>query len=701
MKKLTLLSMLPVAALLSVIFVLLLYKYLHIAKLPSVKSLEFTGQRWYEQSFPMNLSDHTQLFPHDTEVHYRLKPSVQRLLPSGSCSCEGRNALQLEKWFSPSEVEGTRQRRWKEMQEFLQRQDPVLKKILVARPNSPLSYPTQGLQVPPTKTILIPGLSLYADKRDIYTVTLSAKLGVLDTVAEVGEVTLEGLGESRLSLSSPHLENLNLQLRTVTYTNTVYQPGTSEMVQLESGKHRADIPIVVAHQTLPRLYDPGSGGGISQHPPGDGVRVEVPLTAGAAAARCLHSCSRQQLSLRSRTHPYIPLLIIRDLSCVSLSSRQAGACWPINQPLSPVSLATPSVTTCTTGRTRLHLLRPLTTGGLSVQPSCCTCATVFPQLLWVNCAHCVFHSSTLVTAIKTRFIMLTFQIYNQGWDLQIIFSGLADGKISNLVTVVTKTFLRYDKLKGLIASIRRFYPDITIIVADDSEHIEMLHEPGVEQYIMPYGKGWFAGRNLAISQVMTKYLLWVDDDFLFSENTKLERMVEVLEKSSLDVVRLLRLTVMCEGSQGQMNATLVMIVFFYCVGKVGGVVSQNAFQHVFKVVPGDSDGDCLYRTMSTYRRLDGFPTCSLVDMVVNFFLARTENMRSVSFDPQFSRIGHPEFFIDGLGKLRVGTCRDISIDHAPKKGNMAQYNRYRHAKEARSRTMRALFFKNHLMCYRT
>uniref|UniRef100_S4RUY9 Glycosyltransferase 2-like domain-containing protein n=1 Tax=Petromyzon marinus TaxID=7757 RepID=S4RUY9_PETMA len=414
-------------------------------------------------------------------------------------------ALQLEKWFSPSEVEGTRQRRWKEMQEFLQRQDPVLKKILVARPNSPLSYPTQGLQVPPTKTILIPGLSLYADKRDIYTVTLSAKLGVLDTVAEVGEVTLEGLGESRLSLSSPHLENLNLQLRTVTYTNTVYQPGTSEMVQLESGKHRADIPIVVAHQTLPRLYDPGS--------------------------------------------------------------------------------------------------------------------------------------------------------------------GLADGKISNLVTVVTKTFLRYDKLKGLIASIRKFYPDITIIVADDSEHIEMLHEPGVEQYIMPYGKGWFAGRNLAISQVMTKYLLWVDDDFLFSENTKLERMVEVLEKSSLDVV--------------------------------GGVVSQNAFQHVFKVVPGDSDGDCLYRTMSTYRRLDGFPTCSLVDMVVNFFLARTENMRSVSFDPQFSRIGHPEFFIDGLGKLRVGTCRDISIDHAPKKGNMAQYNRYRHAKEARSRTMRALFFKNHLMCYRT
>ncbi|CAM9282947.1 unnamed protein product [Lampetra planeri] len=503
MKKFTLLSMLAVVALLSVIFFSTpsVYKYLHLAKLLSVKSPEFTGQRWYEQAFSMNLSDYAQLFPNDTQVHYRLKPSVQRLLSVGSCSCEGQNAIELEKWFSPSEVEGTRRRRQKEMQEFLQRQDPLLKKVLVAHPNSPLSYPTQGLQVPPMQTILIPGLGLYADKRDIYQVTLSAKLGVLDTVAEVGEVTVEWLGKSRLSLSSPHLESLNLQLRTVTYTNTVYQPGTSEMVQLESGKHRAEIPIIVAHQNLPWLYDPGP-----------------------------------------------------------------------------------------------------------------------------------------------------------------------DGKISNLVTVVTKTFLRYDKLRKLIASIRRFYPDITIIVADDSEHVEMLREPGVEQYIMPFAKGWFAGRNLAISQVMTKYLLWVDDDFLFSENTKLERMVEVLEKTSLDLV--------------------------------GGVVGKNAFQHKLTVVPGGSDGDCLYRHSGSYHKLDGFPSCTLVDVVVNFFLARTENMRRVSFDPQFSRIGHTEFFIDGLGQLRVGTCSDISIDHAPRQGNTGQYKRYRHAKEARSRTIRALFFKNHLVCYK-
>ena len=32
-------------------------------------------------------------------------------------------------------------------------------------------------------------------------------------------------------------------------------------------------------------------------------------------------------------------------------------------------------------------------------------------------------------------------------------------------------------------------------------------------------------------------MLWVDDDFLFTESTKLEKMVDILEKTTLDLVR--------------------------------------------------------------------------------------------------------------------------------------------------------------------
>ncbi|RMC22579.1 hypothetical protein DUI87_00417 [Hirundo rustica rustica] len=68
--------------------------------------------------------------------------------------------------------------------------------------------------------------------------------------------------------------------------------------------------------------------------------------------------------------------------------------------------------------------------------------------------------------------------------------------ISALVTVATKTFLRYDKLRGLIASIRRFYPSVTIVVADDSQRPEPLSGPHLEHYLMPFGKVGGAVREI-------------------------------------------------------------------------------------------------------------------------------------------------------------------------------------------------------------
>ena len=57
--------------------------------------------------------------------------------------------------------------------------------------------------------------------------------------------------------------------------------------------------------------------------------------------------------------------------------------------------------------------------------------------------------------------------------------------------------------------------------------------------ILSLPQGWFAGRTLAVSQVTTKYFLWVDDDFLFTEKTKIEDLVEVMEATpELDVVRI-------------------------------------------------------------------------------------------------------------------------------------------------------------------
>lgn len=64
----------------------------------------------------------------------------------------------------------------------------------------------------------------------------------------------------------------------------------------------------------------------------------------------------------------------------------------------------------------------------------------------------------------------------------------AQYNISALVTIATKTFLRYNRLRALIASIRRFYPTVTVIIADDSDKPEIISGPHIEHYLMPFGK---------------------------------------------------------------------------------------------------------------------------------------------------------------------------------------------------------------------
>uniref|UniRef100_A0A8K9Y203 Glycosyltransferase 2-like domain-containing protein n=1 Tax=Oncorhynchus mykiss TaxID=8022 RepID=A0A8K9Y203_ONCMY len=244
--------------------------------------------------------------------------------------------------------------------------------------------------------------------------------------------------------------------------------------------------------------------------------------------------------------------------------------------------------------------------------------------------------------------------------------------INDRVTIVTKTFLRYTELQVLISSIRTYYKDIKIIIADDSLEPQKVNGSNIEQYIMPPAQGWFAGRNLAVSQVTTKYFLWVDDDFLFTDKTKIENLVEVMEATpELDVVG----------------------------GSVAGH-GQFYFSLVYEEGNGE-DGGCLNRKGAVkYQPVPGFPTCSFTSGVVNLFLGRTDAVRKVGFDPRLKRVAHSEFFMDGLGSLLVASCSHVSIGHQPKIAN-AKYSSFRRQKSKDLEDKLAHhFFKNHLKCIR-
>ncbi|XP_034568207.1 beta-1,4 N-acetylgalactosaminyltransferase 2-like [Notolabrus celidotus] len=244
--------------------------------------------------------------------------------------------------------------------------------------------------------------------------------------------------------------------------------------------------------------------------------------------------------------------------------------------------------------------------------------------------------------------------------------------ISSHVTITTKTFLRYSNLDVLIKSIRSFYSKIPIIIADDSFDPEKITGENIQHYIMPPAQGWFAGRNLAISQVTTKYLLWVDDDFVFTEKTKIEELVNIMEGvPELDVL--------------------------------GGSVEGKQFYFTLVYDEGqEMDGGCLLRKSNRrFLQLPGYPHCSLTSGVVNFFLARTDAVQRVGFDPKLQRVAHSEFFMDGLGSLMVASCNHVAIGHQPRSSNKdnARYQHYRKPGKEDERFKEKLhFFKNHLKC---
>ncbi|XP_061592143.1 beta-1,4 N-acetylgalactosaminyltransferase 1a [Cololabis saira] len=467
------------------------------------------------------------------DIPYHIKEEVASRLAQNTCVCladeetfhvpfsdllfprVGANNLAHAFLQNNPHSEKIKNHRAQEYNSFQRRSYSPADVLIVAEANSPLQYPTQGVKVQPLRTIIIPGLGLKQKKRSEYMVYLNATLGTFDVAATVDKVSIKGLREKKMTLSSPQLTALNRQLQFVTYTSTVFHPRTADSIQFGTEGYKSFFTIKVEQKKIPKLYNSG---------------------------------------------------------------------------------------------------------------------------------------------------------YSDEYN------------ITALVTIATKTFLRYNKLEDLIKSIRQYYPNVTIVIADDNEHPQRVTGPRIEHYIMPYGKGWFAGRNLAVSQVATKYVLWVDDDFIFTSNTKLEKMVDILERTTLDLVG----------------------------GAVREVTGYTAtYRHTLSVEEGGEDGDCLHIRRGYHHVIEGFPNCVVADGVINFFMARTHKMLEVGFDPRLSRSGHLEFFVDALGSLHIGSCDDVIINHASKihlpwskTGTEKAYDKFRYSKSNGGMKLveEIFYFKNRFKC---
>ena len=216
----------------------------------------------------------------------------------------------------------------------------------------------------------------------------------------------------------------------------------------------------------------------------------------------------------------------------------------------------------------------------------------------------------------------------------------------DMVTIVTKTFLRYGCLYNLLKSIKSFYPKVRVIVADDNpdEVYDVINKdefPMVAQYKMPANTGWFAGRALVISQVETKYFIWLDDDHQITKETRLETLLEIIEDINYDVVA------GAYGLDSRKWKTPWQANNYFYIDR-----SEEGFSYDRRPIPNRL-------------AIPGHPKCEVSEVTSQYFIARTTTAGTIRMDPQFRQRAHIEWFLDGVGFMRVAKCQLSPIKHAP------------------------------------
>jgi Glycosyl transferase family 2 len=216
------------------------------------------------------------------------------------------------------------------------------------------------------------------------------------------------------------------------------------------------------------------------------------------------------------------------------------------------------------------------------------------------------------------------------------------GDVERDVSIVVKTFERPDALRRLIASIRRFYPRIPVLVVDDSaEPLDPVPEGATRYWHLPYNTlGSGPGRNFGLRQVETEYVLFADDDMVLGRRTDLALMLETLQTTGFDVAA-------CTWVDHD--------------PWTGVRLGPRRFEGTLELV----DGTLVHRFGESRGELDGLP---VFDVVHQFFMARKERLGEDPWHPEMTPLDHTECFLRLRERgLLCTRLPDVVVYHYPQK----------------------------------
>jgi len=212
--------------------------------------------------------------------------------------------------------------------------------------------------------------------------------------------------------------------------------------------------------------------------------------------------------------------------------------------------------------------------------------------------------------------------------------------IDDKLTIIIKTFLRKECIEKLIISIREFYPTITINIFDDSLDDTMPNNVIGDiniNYIVSqfYDIGVSAGRNKLLNSVKTPYVLTLDDDFVFTELTSLDELVNSIDNSEYDII--------------------------------GGLIVDNG-QSVGKLLPYYGDLHLYEGTLTYIQKFDPYSSQIIeCDIIPQFFIADINVLNNPQNNwDDYLKIGeHTDLFINLKDRLKTGYITSCVVLHEP------------------------------------
>ncbi len=204
---------------------------------------------------------------------------------------------------------------------------------------------------------------------------------------------------------------------------------------------------------------------------------------------------------------------------------------------------------------------------------------------------------------------------------------LPEGGGLEQLTALIKTFERPRTLARLVASIQRRYPGMNTLVVDDSRQPKLI--PGIEWLTLPFDSGVSAGRSAGLRQVGTPFTLLLDDDFVFYLRTGLRAALAfMVQYPEIDI----------------MGGTVLKLPLFH-----------KADYSTIKLYPTTAKP---VRPLGSY--IGPFP---VFDKAPNFYIARTERLLLVNWDPKIKRLDHADFFTRARGVLTTVHNRNLRCLH--------------------------------------